>query len=43
MCLTVPGIPVGEVRPGKEIVVEGIPSYEEINEKGLGAWLAPAG
>ena len=33
---------LGDVRPGKEIVVEGIPSYEEINEKGLGAWLAPA-
>ncbi len=33
---------IGDVRPGKEIVVENIPSYEEINEKGIGAFLAPA-
>ena len=33
---------LGDVRPGKEIVVENIPTYEEMNEKGLGPWLAPA-
>ena len=33
---------LGDVRPGKDVVVENIPTYEEMNEKGLGPWLAPA-
>ena len=33
---------LGDVRPGKDVVVENIPTYEEMTEKGLGPWLAPA-
>ncbi|MDY3869144.1 MAG: succinylglutamate desuccinylase/aspartoacylase family protein [Pyramidobacter sp.] len=33
---------IGEVREGKDIVVENIPSYDEIISEGLGAFLAVA-
>ena len=33
---------LGDVRPGSEIIVENIPEYEEINEQGIGAFLAEA-
>ena len=30
---------LGQVKPGKDVVVDNIPSYKDLTSKGLGPWL----